>query len=118
MSLLVNARSGAKDFVACLNGREVLRAGSLLATTQDHLGIEFPAFGDVEFGSDFGVNVRIVVLEVAAKSLCFQCRPGGELQHCVALIGPKWPLVFNECELLFHGLDDTLVLVEQNLRSI
>jgi hypothetical protein len=61
--------------------------------TKDHLCAKLPVFGDIPGLLDFGIDQRIVVLQINTKPPSFQGSPRDVLGHAVGVGGPGWELV-------------------------
>lgn len=79
-----------------LNWLELLWSVLANWSTNDKLGLEDPGLWDLPVLDQLGVNERVVVLEVASKTLSLKSGPGCELVHGVGLGGPAWEAVLVE----------------------
>lgn len=103
-----------KDLDAILEGSELLGASLAGLATEDELGVELPAGGELPGLGDLLVDQGAVVLEVGTKTLSLEGRPEDELLHGETLRREQGELVGVGGELGLHALDDGLVVEEED----
>ena len=82
--------------------RDGLGIGRLARDAKRHLRDQIPRLGDVPGGLDFGVDERVVVLQVGAEPFVGQSGPDDVLVDGARVLGPDGEVVLGEGELVLQ----------------
>jgi hypothetical protein len=98
-----------------INRLELLLPWLAAAAAKDQLRLEAPLLRDPPDFLGFGVDERVVVLQVGAGALGLEREPQRILVHGGRVLGPDGELVGVEGEGLLQGVDGLGVLEEEDL---